>query len=173
MDLIEALAGQLGVPGDTAKAVAGAVLGAVRDQVPDDETAKLDEAVPEISEWSTLAKAALERDAPDESGSDGLFGAITGLVGSGAGNELLGAVLGEEAQEAASTVALFEKLGLKTEHAALAAPLVLDFIEDRVGEEWAERIAKGAPMLVSLLKAAQDGDGNGLSLSGLASKLLG
>ena len=174
MDLISSLAGQLGLDPRTAQAVAGAVLGATREQVPEEETARLDEAVPEISEWSSIADAVLA-EKEDDDGGGGLLGTLTRMAGSGVGNELVGAVLGEQAQETATMVALFEKLGLQSSHATLAAPVVLDFLEDRVGDEWAERIVKGAPMLLGLMRSQLGGEEGGASTnwSSLMGKLLG
>lgn len=151
MDLIEQLASTLGVDAKAAQAVAGAVLGATREQVPDEETAKLDEAVPEIGDWSSTAEEMLKAASGD--GGGGLFGTLARMAGTGAGNEILGAVLGEEAQDTAQIVALFQSLGLKTEHASMAAPVVLDFLVDRVGKEWTDRILDGAPMLMKFVQS--------------------
>ena len=115
MDFIGTLADTLGVDADMAQAVAGTVLGMARDQVGDEETAKLNEAVPEIDGWQSMANSVLSQASSEESsGSGGLFGAIANLAGSGLGNELVGAVMGEDAQEAATVVGLMSKLGLKT-----------------------------------------------------------
>lgn len=156
MDLIDQLASTLGVDARAARAVAGAVLGATREQVPDDETAKLDEAVPEISDWASTAEEILKQGADDGDGG-GLFGSLARMAGSGLGNDLVGAVLGEEAQDTAQIVALFQTLGLKAEHASVAAPMVLDFLVDRVGKEWTDRILDGAPMLLKLVKGQLGG----------------
>lgn len=158
MDLIEQLAGTLGIDAKAAQAVAGVVLGAARDQVPDEETAKLDEAVPEIGDWSSVADQVL--DSASEEASGGLFGAIARFAGSGVGNDLVGAVLGEDAQDTAQIVALFKSIGLKTEHASLAAPIVLNFLVERVGQEWTDRILQGAPMLMQFAKSQLTDDGH-------------
>lgn len=172
MDLIATLAPKLGLDPQAAEALAGAVLGAARTQVPDAETAKLDEAVPEIDAWSKTAERVLaEPDDGDGDASGGMLGMLAKAAGSGLGNELLGAVMGEDAQEAATVVALFQKLGLEPSHAAMAAPMVVDFLEERVGDAWAERIVKAAPVLLELVQENRSADSS--SLSSLMGRLLG
>lgn len=148
MDLIGSLASQLGVDGNVAEALAGQVLGMTRDQVGDAETAKLDEAVPEISSWQETAKAMLEGES---AGGGGMLGSLVEMAGSGLGKEVVGAVLGEDAENTATLAALISKLGLKSEHATMAAPVVIEFLEERVGKEWVGRIMDAAPMLSGFL----------------------
>jgi len=158
MDLIGALAGQLGIDDTQAEAVAGAVLGSVKTDAPEEETEAIDEAIPELEEWEATAKEALATDSVPAAGEDGL----SSLVGSGLGNDLLGAVAGAETAEKAAAVALLDKLGLEPAHAALAAPVLLQFLEDRVGEEAVDTLLAAAPLLAGLQQAAGDGEGAGL-----------
>lgn len=151
MDLIGTLAETLGVDGKVAEALAGQLLGTAREQAGAAETAKLDEAVPEISRWEQTAHEVLEEDSGATEGSGGLFGSLAQMAGTGIGKELVGAVLGDEAEDTAAIVALMSKLGLKTEHAAMAAPVVIDFLEDRIGKEWLDRLVSAAPMLSGFL----------------------
>ncbi|MBX2800657.1 MAG: DUF2780 domain-containing protein [Myxococcales bacterium] len=177
MDIIESLSGQLGLDPRQAQALAGAVLGAARDESADEETAKLEQAVPELDQWASVAQSMLSEGGADDgdSGGGGLLGSLAKMAGSGLGNELVGAVLGEDAQETATLVAVMNKLGLDTSHATMAAPVVLEFLENRLGDEWTERIVKGAPMLMGLIRT-QGAEGaqtpEGFGLGDLMSRIL-
>lgn len=147
MDLIGQLATTLGVDPKMAEAVAGQVLGMARDQAGDEETAKLDEAVPELQGWQATAQQVMA--SGEGGGGGGLFGSLAEMASTGLGKELVGAVLGEEAEDTAVLVGLMNKLGLKAEHATMAAPVVKDFLEERIGSEWMDRLLQAAPLLSS------------------------
>ncbi len=158
MDLIGALAGQLGIDTNQAEAVAGAVLGSVRADAPATETAALEAAVPEMGDWEAKAKAMLadNTELSANEGDGGFFGNLLSSAGSGIGNQILGAVAGKEAAEKAAAVGLLGKLGLQPSHAALAAPLVLSFLESRLPEGTMSSLLKVAPMLVGLSAAKEE-----------------
>jgi len=175
MDLIGSLAGALGVEPRMAEAVAGAVLGATRDQAPEEETAKLDEAIPEISGWKDTAKMVLAEASDDDDPPDNLFESLTEMAGSGIGNQLIGALGGAKAQNSAAAVALIGKLGLEPSHAAMIAPVVLQFVEARIGSEWLQRLLSAAPMLAGMQQAGASGGKSGAAgaLGGMLGGLFG
>lgn len=163
MDFIGTLAGTLGVDSKKAEAVAGALLGAAKAEAPAEEGAKLDSAVPELGGWMATAKQMMGAAAPAApaasaaSSGGGLLGGLMQAAGSGIGNDLLGAIAGKQAQQTASAVALLGQLGLDTSKAALAAPVILDFLKSRLGEEWTDRLLQAAPMLAGLVQQKAEG----------------
>jgi Protein of unknown function VcgC/VcgE (DUF2780) len=124
MDLISTIAQQVGLDPQQAQAVAGVVLGAVRGQVPAAEAQQLESAIPEL----------------------GLLAA----AGSTFGTQVIGAVAGADAGRTAGVVAALSRLGVKAEHAALVTPVVVDFLVQRMGKEWADKIVAAAPLLAGL-----------------------
>lgn len=143
MDLIAQLSSQLGVDPTQAQALAGAVLGGVKDQVGEhvgpEAAQKLDAGVPELSTWQQAASSTLEQ--PEAQG--GLLGGLTG----GLGGQLLGAVGGEEAKQVAQLGAILQQLGVDAGHVALVGPMVLAFLKDRMPAEWVDRALAVAPLL--------------------------
>lgn len=135
MDLISKLASTLGVPDTQAQAVAGAVLGKVKEQVADEAggaaAAQVDAAVPELSGWQAQAGALL-----------GGGGGLGGLLGAAAG-----ALGGQQAQDTAAIVAILAKLDIDASKAALVAPLVLSFLKDRLEPGTLQMVLKAAPLL--------------------------
>ncbi len=146
MDLIAQLAGTLGVDEGQAQAVAGAVLGKVKDEVAEgagDEAAdQLSGAVPELSGWQDKAASLM-----GGGGGGGLLGA---LGGGGAGG-LLGAAAealgGEDARNTAAIVTLLGKLDVDAGKAALVAPVVLSFLKDRLDPKLLSTVLSAAPLL--------------------------
>ena len=143
MDLISQLAGALGVPATTAQAVAGTVLGKVKEGLGDaPEAGKLDEAIPELGGWQKAAAGVM-------GGAGGSGGMLGDMFSSGAGifGAAAGAVGGASMQEAAALVGLLGKLGITPDKAALVAPLVLNFLRERVDAGLLKKILAVAPML--------------------------
>ena len=139
MDLISQLAGTLGVDPSAATALAGGVLGQVKDQLADKEgpeaAEELSAAVPELGDWTGKAKALLGSAGGDDGG--GLGGMLGGALGGGGGG-LLGAAasaMGGDAAKFAALLPLISKLGLNTESLIKVAPIVLSFLGDRISPE--------------------------------------
>jgi hypothetical protein len=172
MDLVSALTSAAGIDTSQAQALAGAVLGTARKQADEAEAAKLDEAVPELSGW--VDEAQKQSDVPDEAPKESFLGSLASFAGSPAGGAVLSAVGGEGAQEKAQVVAVLSKVGLTPGQAALAAPVVLSFLEQRLGEEWVDRLVAAAPILsgVKALQADDAGAGTG-GLADVAKGALG
>ena len=75
------------------------------------------------------------------------MGGLMGMASSGLGNQLLGAVAGKEAQNAALLGGVLQKIGLDNNQAMMAAPVVIQFLKTRMDAEWVERIMKIVPIL--------------------------
>ena len=130
--------------------MAGLVLGTAKAQAGEAEAAKLDEAVPELDGWVAEAKTA----AADDTDEPGMMDDLARFASSGLGGSLIGAVGGQQAAEQAQLIALVSKLGLSPSHAALAAPVMLSFLKERLGETWFGRLMAAAPILTGVQQAA-------------------
>ena len=151
MDLVKALTGALGIDDTQAQAVAGAVLANVQGQVEDETEGteveeQLDSAVPELGGWLDTAKS---------------------MTGAGGVTDLLGAVAGKKAQNAALLAAVLGKVGLDESKAMMAAPLVLQFLESRMDKATLDKILAVAPILTGTAPKA----GAGGLMGGLGSLL--
>ncbi len=130
MDLIATLSEKLGVPTDSAQALAGSVLGGVQDAVggdDEDAAAQFGDAIPELDGWKGKAAGLLGGgDSEPSGGLGGLLGAAGSALGGGSGGGLgglLGAA-GESAAGIAGVVAILGKLGIDESKATLVAPLL-------------------------------------------------
>ncbi len=168
MDLIGSLASTLGVEEGQAQALAGGVMGLVKDQVggeEGEETAQqLEAAVPEMGGWQ--AKAAELAGG----GGGGLMDSLTGGGGGGLLGSLAGAVGGEQAQGTVAVVGLLQKFNIDSSKAALVAPLILNFLKDRLSPEMMGMVMKAAPMLMGGGEEGTDEEGG---LGGVVSGALG
>lgn len=147
MDLISGLSQALGVNPQQAEALAGAALATVKGQAADQgaAAAPLAKAVPEMDGWMAKARAMMA-EAPAPAPTSAL-GSAMGFASSGLGNQLLGAVAGQDAQDAALFAGLLGRLGLDAQKAAVAAPLVADFLRDRLDPATFDTLRKAAPFL--------------------------
>ena len=144
MDLISQLSSTLGIDSTKTQALAGTVLGAVQRQTGGQDAAAISEAVPELAQWSEKAEGAQQ-----SSGMGGLLGAAMGAIG------------GQGAQDAAGVVAMLSQLGLDSSKAALVAPVLVQFLEERLSSDVLQRVLSAAPMLSGLV---QDKDNDGLDI---------
>ena len=161
-DLISSLASTLGVDAAKATALAGGVLGPIVSSVSDDDAsagAAVKSAIPELGGWERAANAALGGGGSESGG--GLLGAASGLLGGGAGGmlggsaggmlgALAGAVGGDEARSTVQVGALLSDLGIDASKAALVAPLLLNFLKDRLSGDVLDKVLAAAPMLASV-----------------------
>lgn len=167
MDLIGALTSQLGLEPSQAQALAGTVLGGVRDQVADQadaETAqKMEAAIPELGDWQKTAASLLGGGGGGSAG--GMLGAAAGVLGGGSAGGLLGAaagaVGGPEARQAAQLVGVLGQFGIDAKMAGVAAPLVLDFLKERLPEGVLSAALAAAPFLTG--GGSDDGGGGGIA----------
>lgn len=175
MDLINQLAGTLGVDANAATALAGGVLGQVKGQLAEKEGAEaaeqLDSAVPELGDWAAEAQGLLGGGDSDAAG--GLGGMLGGALGGGGGG-LLGAAasaVGGNAGSIAALLPLVSKLGLDTDTLIKAAPIVLKFLGDRVSPELLAKVQGLIPGMEG--GAAAGGDAEGGDAGGLGGMLGG
>jgi hypothetical protein len=178
MDLIQALAGQLGIDAAQAKALAGSVLGGVQSAVADEDeqaAGELEAAIPELEEWKGAAAKELGDEEEPESGLGGLLGAAAGALGGGGAGGLLaaaaGAIGGETGKDVAAVVTILDKLGIDSAKASLVAPTVLSFVRERVPGEILEKILAAAPLL-AMVDGGKEGGKSGGGLGGLLGGLL-
>ena len=158
MDLIGQLASTLGVDTAKAESAAGAILGTVQQYAPAGALDGLMKSAPEASGW--LAKAAPLLGGASSSTSP--LGALGGLFGGGGGGALGG--LGGLVQGAAAiqtVTSVVEKLGVPPELAAKAVPLVLAFVQSKLGDGGFQQLAAQVPFLKELGSASSEGGGLG------------
>ena len=158
MDFISKLSSTLGLDPEQTQAVAGTVLGAVQNQASPEDAEQLAAAVPELSTWKQAAEATAE--APS-SGLGGLLGSASGLLGGGGAGGLLGAVAGavggQSAQDMAGVAAVLSRFGVDASQAQLVAPMVLDFLKDRLDPSLLSKILSAAPMLAGSAGESEGG----------------
>ncbi|MFT6147277.1 MAG: hypothetical protein ACJAV2_005174 [Myxococcota bacterium] len=183
MDLIGALTSQLGIDSNKAEAVAGGVLGAIRGQVADngspEAAAQLDSAVPQLGGWMEKAKSMLAdpSEGPAVPQTGGGIGDMLGAALGGGGGGLLGAAAGmlggKEAQDIAKVGVLMNGLGLDASKTAMAAPIVVGFLKDKLGAGTFDMILKAAPMLSALKGTGGDDGGAAGGIAGAIGGLFG
>jgi hypothetical protein len=176
MDLISAISSSLGVDERTAQGAVGSVLGFIRESAPSDAFAAVSEKVPEASDWMALAPApggtgvgvgGLGEILGGGGGGGGGLGDILGGVVSslglgrdsaggaqsgggggaaqGGGGGLLGGLAG-----LASVLASLSKLGLNAESLGKLLPLVLQFLQSRLGQRQSAQLISSVPALSKL-----------------------
>lgn len=197
MQLIEQLSQQLGVDGDKAQALAGALLGSVQNAVTEKVSASAGEqvaaAVPELGAWKDKAGALLGGGG-DEGGSGlgGMLGALAGGGGGGGGGmggmlgalaggsddkqeggaglgDMLGALAGGSGSSAgpAMLIAVLGKIGVDSDKASMIAPIVWQFLESRLDGDLLDKIKGAVPFL-----SGGDAEGGG-GVAGMLGGLLG
>jgi len=180
MDLISSLTSGLGIDPKQAQGLAGGVLGMVQSQLSDNNgpeaAAQMQQAIPEMSGWQQTASSMMG------GGGDGggMLGAAASAFGGGSSGGLLqaaaGAIGGKSAQQASQMVGLLGGLGLDAKYGAMAAPLILSFLKDRLPSGVLDMALQAAPMLFgggeapAAAPAAEDPTGG---IAGSIGKLFG
>lgn len=149
MNFIANLASTLGIEEKTAEAVAGLALkkvqGAVAEKEGQEAARQLGDAVPEMGQW--------EKTASQLQGDDG-GGLLGGLLGGGAGGDLLGSALtafgGQDVAETAAIVAILSRFDIDASKAAMAAPVILNFLKSRLSPDTLKLVTQAAPFLTML-----------------------
>lgn len=165
MDVIGQLATTLGVDNPQAESVAGAVLGTLQRNAPEGALDDLLKRAPEASAWLQKAGPRIAGAAPA-----GLAGTLPGAVSGGG---LAGAVKGAAALEAVATG--LQKVGVPPEMAARAVPVVLRYLEDKLGGAGFAALAEQTPFLKDLSAVRSDSLTSRLqkgALSALGGRLL-
>jgi len=156
------LSSQLNMPEGQAKGLAGGLMGlvqgAIKEEVSPEDAQAMAQAVPEAQQW---AKEGTTPDADDD-GADlsDLLGMGMNMLGAGGG--ATGMVTG--------VAKLIEKFGLEPSHAAIAAPLVAQFLESKLDPSL---LAKVQPVLAMLSGGGAAAGGDSGGLGGLLGGLLG
>jgi hypothetical protein len=123
-DVVSDLAAKCGLTPEQAQKGLGAILSFVKKSVPQEDFAKVNEAVPNAEQMMAAA-------GPHEESSGGVLGAITGMA-----SKLFG---GSE-----QTTALVNKLaglGLSAEQAQAFLPRVMEFLQTRLPESVMKKIS--------------------------------
>ena len=156
MDLISELSSKLGVDPDGAQALVGALLGGaqaqVKERVGEQEAGAMATAIPELDAWKSHATALLKGGEAGESGD--LFGAALGALTGGGGGGLAGALgsalggaTGGQAESVAALTGLLGKLNLSPQVLSVIAPLVVQFLSERLPPELLEKVKTFLPLL--------------------------
>lgn len=151
MDLIGQLAGALGVDSGKAEGIAGSVLGVIAQRAPEGALSDLLSKAPEASGW--IAKAGPLLGAAQGRGGDslsdvlGTMGGLLGGSGGGAGGILQGAAALQ------GVTGVLEKLGVSPELAAKAIPLVISFVQSKLGDDGFAALLQKVPFLEELAGA--------------------
>jgi hypothetical protein len=121
-ELIDSLTKSLGISGAQAEGGAAVLFKAARDKLGGDEFSKLLGGVPGLGDLMSKAPAA-------GGGLGGMLGGLASAMGGNAG--LIATVVGG-----------FGKLGLKTEDAKKFVPIILGFLQTKVGPDVVSRLEK-------------------------------
>lgn len=135
MDLIGSLSQQLGIDSSAAETAAGGVLEVVRGHAGPEEAQQIDQKVPEASGWIAKARALAAG-----GGGGGVMGALSGALGQAGG--AAGAIGG-----LAGLTGMLGKLGIGEEKLGGVLPLVLQFLQARLGGEVANKLFAAVPFL--------------------------
>ena len=160
MDLIGQLASQIGIDKATAETLAGALLGGVTDQVKAQvgkaEAQQIEQAIPEMSDWQQTATTALQTGAATDGGPDlgGLLGSALKSIGGEEAGGLLGALTGatstQGGMDAMAVANLLGKLNINPAMASAVAPLILNFLKERLSPELVTKLVSAIPLLTAL-----------------------
>jgi hypothetical protein len=163
MDLIGQLTQQLGLKPDTAQAASGSVFQLLQQHAPAGAFQQLLDKAPEVSGWMSKAQGPAGA-APAPAGSGGLGG----MLGAAAG--MLGGAGGEAAGQLGALTGMLGRFGLSPEMATKVLPLVLQFVQSKLGTQGTQQLASGMPLLQQFLQGggAQEGGGG---LGGMLGKL--
>lgn len=184
MDLIGTLTSQLGIGKEQAEGAAGAIFGAIKAEAPAGDFQALADKIPEAAGWMNAAAALTGGGgggAPDLGGL--LGGALSGMLGGGGGAAAApsaGGLLGSAMQSLggaggnlgalASLLPLLQNLKLDQNILSQLAPIVLNFIQQRMGAEAIGKLTQGSPLLGQLASMA-GGSGGAGGLAGMVGKL--
>lgn len=160
MDLIGTVTSSLGIDPRSAEGAVGSVLKLLKQNAPADAFGEVEAKVPEASQW--MQKAA----SPEGGGGGGLGD----LLGSAAGalGGALGGSLGQAAGPLGGLVASLSKAGVGGDALGKLLPLVMQFLQSRVGAGVVEKLVAAVPALAPFLGGA---GGTNPSLGGMLGSL--
>lgn len=172
MDLIGMLSGALNVDHAKAEGAAGGVVGVLQQFAPEGALDTFFSRAPEAKGW--VAKAApLLQQVSGGGGGGGLLGSVGSLLGGGGGGAGAGGIL-QGSAAVQQVLKVIEGLGVPPELAAKAVPLVLQFVQEKLGSQEFRALTEKVPLLTQLgaLGDPDGGGGGGGGLGGLLGGLL-
>jgi hypothetical protein len=191
MDLIGQLTQQLGIPQDAAQGAAGALFQLIGQQAPQGPFQQLMGQTPEAQGWMAKAQALAGGSAGGAPGGaaagagGGLGGMLGGMLGGGGGGGgmggggglgggmggglggMLGAAAGMlggaggSAGQVAALAGILGRFGISPELAVKVVPLVLMFIQSKLGAGGTQQLAAGVPLLQHFLTQGSNPGGSG------------
>ncbi|QDT09885.1 DUF2780 domain-containing protein [Planctomycetes bacterium K23_9] len=137
-ELIQQLTSKLGIDASTANAATGKAMAMVKEHAGEDLFNKISGAIPGASD------AAVAAESEQAAGSDGggLMGSLTGMASG---------LLGDKAGDALGMAASLKSAGLNTDQFGGFASTIVEFIQDKVGDDVMKQILDKVPMLKSLM----------------------
>lgn len=154
MELIQVLTAQLGLSTEQATHAAGGAFEALQSAAPAAAFEALRSKVPESAQWMQAAQA--KTNASSGLGAD-LLGGLFGALDTRGVGELLPALL---------------KSGIGTDTAKQIIPILLHFLEERMGKEGMAKLCSAIPLLGSLT-STQGTPGLGNAISSLMGNRFG
>jgi Protein of unknown function VcgC/VcgE (DUF2780) len=146
MDLIGTVTSALGIDSSAAEGAVGSVFKLLKQNAPADAFGAVEEKVPEAAKWMGAAPA------PEGGG-----GALGGLLGAAAG--ALGGSLGQAAGPLGGLVASLSKSGVGGDALGKLVPLVLQFLQGRVGDGVVAKLVGSIPALAPFLGGSNQSGG--------------
>jgi hypothetical protein len=149
----------------TAESAVGSVLGFIKQQAPPETFAAVNDKVPEANSWMALAPAGDGESAGLGLGGGGLGEVLGGVAdalgvgrqsgggaqsGGGSGGGLLGGLAG-----LAGIISALGKLGLNAESLVKLVPLLLQFLQSRLGAGTSAKLISSVPALADLAPGSQ------------------
>ncbi len=157
-DLIGNLVSTLGVSPAQAEGTAGTVLGLIQQHAPAGSLDSVMQKEPAAQGWMDRAAPALTNQS---GGLGGLAGSLLGGGGLGGLGSLGGLVQGAAAIQVVTTQ--LEKLGIPSSVTAQAIPIVLSFLQSKLGNQSFSALTSKVPFLQELAQHQQSPVGGGLA----------
>lgn len=158
-DLIGNLVSTLGVSPAQAEGTAGTVLGLIQQHAPAGALDSVVQKEPAAQGWIDRAAPALTNQGGG--GLGGLAGSLLGGGGLGGLGSLGGLVQGAAAIQVVTSQ--LEKLGIPSSVTAQAIPLVLSFVQSKLGNQSFSALTSKVPFLQELAQHQQSSSGGGLA----------
>lgn len=161
-DLIGNLVSTLGVSPAQAEGTAGTVLGLIQQHAPAGALDSVVQKEPAAQGWIDRAAPALTNQGGGGLGGlGGLAGSLLGGGGLGGLGSLGGLVQGAAAIQVVTSQ--LEKLGIPSSVTAQAIPLVLSFVQSKLGTQSFSALTSKVPFLQELAQHQQSSSGGGLA----------
>ena len=138
-DFIKSAASQLGIDESTANNATGTVLGFLKDGM-GDQFASIAEKLPGADQL--IQGAAKSSDAEDAGGGGGLLDSVTKAASS---------MLGGGAGEGLDLMNQLQKTGLTADQGGSLITMLINFIKEKVGDEFIDQIAEKFPIVKSFV----------------------